>query len=176
MRTDQIKIVQGDITQFDGDAITNAANGYLLHGSGVAGAIKMGAGPALETVSELAPTLEPGTAYPTGGYNLPAKFIIHCVTMQSPGGKTNGTTINECAGGALRVADGLRCESLAFCLFGTGVGGFDLTDAAILQMVEVIEYTPIHLREVTFYGYDQSAIDALTHVHDIFGRSQDVAT
>jgi O-acetyl-ADP-ribose deacetylase (regulator of RNase III) len=160
MRADQIHLVKGDITEFDGDAITNAANGYLLNGAGVAGAISRGAGYAFNEVCELTPTLPPGAVIVTGGYQLPAKFVVHCVTMQGPGERTEPLAVRECTIGALKAADALKCVSLAFCLFGTGIGGFDVRRACDIEIVEILRYVPDHLQEVTVYAYDTTALTA----------------
>ena len=42
-----VQVVKNDITNETSDAITNAANGRLAHGAGVAGAIAKAAGPEL---------------------------------------------------------------------------------------------------------------------------------
>ena len=47
-----VKVIQNDITKEEVDAITNAANEYLLHGGGVAGAISKAGGPAIQKESK----------------------------------------------------------------------------------------------------------------------------
>ena len=47
-----VKVIQNDITKEEVDAITNAANEYLVHGGGVAGAIARAGGPAINKESK----------------------------------------------------------------------------------------------------------------------------
>jgi O-acetyl-ADP-ribose deacetylase (regulator of RNase III) len=50
----------------------------------------------------------------------------------------------------LAKADDLGCRSLALVAFGTGVGGFPLTEAARLMVEAVREHEPRSLERVVF--------------------------
>ena len=49
----KIQIVHNDITNEKVDAITNAANSQLMHGAGVAGAIRKAGGPNVQEDSNI---------------------------------------------------------------------------------------------------------------------------
>src|SRR6187397_920329 len=80
-----LDVMHGDITRLDVDAIVNAANGSLLGGGGVDGAIHRAGGPAiLEACREVRRTSHPdglptGDAVATTAGELQATWVIHTV-------------------------------------------------------------------------------------------------
>src|ERR1700722_19340206 len=81
----KVQVGTGDITQQNVDAIVNAANGTLLGGGGVDGAIHAKGGPKiLEACRDIRRTRFPnglptGEAVLTTGGQLPARHVIHPV-------------------------------------------------------------------------------------------------
>lgn len=86
------RIVHGDITQMEVDAIVNAANEWMLGGGGVDGAIHAAAGPELLEACRAIPEIRPGIRCPIGearitpAFRLPSKRIIHTVGPRWHGG------------------------------------------------------------------------------------------
>lgn len=151
----QLEVLQADITQLDVDAITNAANTELLHGGGVAGAIRRAAGPELERESRAKAPVALGDAVSTTAGDLPARWVIHAATME-PGGPTSGEIIERATTASLRVAEELGCRSLGLVAFGTGVGGFPLEDAARI-MVGAVDAHEGALERIVFAVHGEDA-------------------
>jgi O-acetyl-ADP-ribose deacetylase len=131
-----IEVLEADITALTVDAIANAANTRLAHGGGVAGAISRAGGPAIQEESDARAPIGLGEAVETSGGDMPCRWVIHAATMEL-GGPTSADIIRRATAATLRKADELGARSLALVAFGTGVGGFPLTEAAAIEVEEV---------------------------------------
>src|SRR5213596_1835734 len=132
----EIEVRQADITKLEVDAIANAANTQLRHGGGVAGAISRAGGPAVQEQSAARAPIGLGDAIETTGGEMPCRWVIHAATMEL-GGPTSAEIIRGATASTLRKADDLGARSLALVAFGTGVGGFPLDEAAVIEVEEV---------------------------------------
>ena len=157
----RIRLCQGDLTGLAVDAVVNAANDRLWMGGGVAGAIKRRGGAEIERDAMALGPVPIGGAVATGAGRLPARHVIHAVTMGQDL-VTSERDIRAATRSALRAAESLGLRSVAFPALGTGVGGFPLDRAA----AAMLEETVAHLRagsgldEVIFALYDAAAYDA----------------
>ena len=132
-----IHVVRGDICEQVVDAIVNPANRAGLMGGGVANAIKMVGGYAIEEEAKGKAPIEIGSAVMTSAGSLEASHVIHAPTMNKVSEDSNINWIKKAVVAALDLADESLLKSIAFPGMGTGIGGIHYDDAARV-MVEII--------------------------------------
>jgi O-acetyl-ADP-ribose deacetylase (regulator of RNase III) len=160
-----VQIVQGDITLEEVEAIVNAANEHLQHGGGVAWAISKKGGSTIQKESDAwirqhgrVPHARP--AWTSGGL-LPAKYVIHAVgPVWGDGDEDN--KLETAVTGSLRLADELKCSSIAMPAISTGIYGFPKERAAEIIFSTIEKYfreNSSGIKIVKLVLFDQPTLD-----------------
>lgn len=137
---DIMEVAEGDITKLAVDAIVNAANTSLLGGGGVDGAIHRAAGPELVGECRTVGRCPTGEARITGGYNLPAKHVIHTVGPVWNGGSHGEDGLLEsCYRNSLALARKAGVKTIAFPAISTGIYRFPVDRAARIAVAAVVD-------------------------------------
>jgi O-acetyl-ADP-ribose deacetylase len=130
----QLEVVRGDITEQQVDAVVNAANSGLLGGGGVDGAILRAGGQAqLEArraVRDRIGSLPTGQAAASDAGDMSARWVIHVVGPVWDPAEDRSSLLASCYSEALRVADELGAQSVAFPAVSAGVYGWPMPSAA----------------------------------------------
>jgi O-acetyl-ADP-ribose deacetylase (regulator of RNase III) len=165
-----VGVWKGDITTLAVDAIVNAANGSLLGGGGIDGAIHRAAGPGLLKECEGIPAKNGvrcpvGSAVITKGYDLPAKFVIHTVGPQvsfDVPSEADRKSLEKCYESCLQLCDASSVQSVAFCCISCGIYRFPNDLAAKIAFNAVKEYLESHpatsLKRVVFCVFSEEQL------------------
>lgn len=148
----ELELMVGDITKQPTDVIVNAANGTLLGGGGVDGAIHRAAGEQLlEECKQIRQEQLDGKKLPTGdvvitkGYQLRAKHVIHTV---GPVWQNNHNQEDErlaaCYHNALQLAKHHQLTSISFPSISTGVYRFPVERAATIAIETIYDFLQEH--------------------------------
>ncbi|HPR18057.1 MAG TPA: glucose-6-phosphate isomerase, partial [Candidatus Cloacimonadota bacterium] len=171
MLLNRLQVIKGDITTLKVDAIVNAANTSLLGGGGVDGAIHRAAGPDLLKECRKIGACPTGEVRLSGGYRLPAKYVIHAVGPVWHGGKTKeNLLLTSCYKNSLETAVKNGIRTIAFPAISCGVYRFPIDQAAQIAVQEVKKFidTNSAVDKVIFVCFDdetyrtyQQTIEAL---------------
>lgn len=169
---DRIKVVKADISQMDVDAVVNAANEGLRHGSGVCGAIFEAAGPSkLQKACAAIGHCATGNAVITPGFNLKARYVIHAVGPKwSKCGPNEPELLASCYTRSLDLALENDCNSIAFPLISSGIYGWPKDDAWHVALTACASWLSEHaehgdqLPEVTFCVMSNGSLELASDV------------
>jgi O-acetyl-ADP-ribose deacetylase len=157
---DKISLRQGDLTEADVDAIVNAANNDLMLGGGVAGAIRVKGGPAIQQECDKIGTIPLGEAAITGAGLLRARHVIHAASMRL-GESTSEENLRAATRNSLMRADENSLKTIAFPAIGTGIAGFPIERCAHAMLEEVRAHLsgPTTLERVEFVLFDRRSLE-----------------
>ncbi|WP_040769183.1 O-acetyl-ADP-ribose deacetylase [Novipirellula maiorica] len=136
----RIRLVLGDITTLDCDAVVTAANASLCGGGGVDGAVHRAAGPELVRDSMALAPCPAGEARITEGHRLSARFVIHAVGPIFRDMTEDKKTLAKTYHSSLSLAAQHDVASIAFPCISTGVYGFPADAACEIAIETVTEW------------------------------------
>ena len=157
-----LRLVQGDITGRDVDAIVNAANSHLQHGGGVAGAIVRKGGSIIQEESDRIGHVPVGNAAVTGAGRLPAKYVIHAVGPRMGEGDEDHKLRNAVFS-SLSLASGKNLKSISLPAISSGIFGFPKDRCAEILVGEAARYLKEHpktsIEVIEFCIYDDLTLE-----------------
>jgi len=161
----RVRVLVGDITSQQVDAIVNAANSTLYGGGGVDGAIHRRGGPRIleecrKIRAERFPQgLPTGEAVATSAGLLPARYVIHTVGPIARGERgLDDEALAACYRNSLALAMELGIRTIAFPAISTGAYGYprDQAAAVVSRTIESALSEQVAIDEVRLVFYDQA--------------------
>lgn len=157
-----ILVVHGDLTAENVDAIVNAANSYLQHGGGVAGAIVRKGGRVIQEQSDRIGHVPTGGAAATDAGALPCRRVIHAVGPRWGEGDED-TKLRGAIEAALTIAETEGLASVSMPAVSSGIFGFPKERCATVLFGTVLDHFAAHpgglIREVRFCNFDRPTVE-----------------
>ena len=161
-----IRIVQDDITTFEGNVIVNAANQYLEIGGGVDGAIHRAAGPMLvASCRDITPVVGSircplGYVRVTPGFSLRADYVFHTVgpIYDEPESENCAKILRQCFENCGKVLSGMGLRTIAFPAISAGVFGYPMMECANIALQWAVKFD-VKNEDVGIYFYIPGAND-----------------
>jgi len=161
----EFSVIQGDIAAQSADVLVNAAGTSLRMGSGVAGALRRGAGGPINDEATSKGPVDLGGVAVTDAYDLDAEYVIHAAAMPHYGdGQATAESIRDATRNTLERAEGLGAGSLVIPALGCGVAGFDLAEGARIICEETDGFEPDSLEDVRFIAYSDEEYGTVRRV------------
>lgn len=159
-----LKIISGDITKLETDAIVNAANTGLRQGGGVCGAIfnAAGASKLQKACNELAP-IRTGEAVITPGFNLPARYVVHTAgpVYNSAAREESERLLRDSYTNSLKLAKENNLSSIAFPLISSGIYGYPLEEAYKVAVDAIENFLKTNDMDVSLVIFDERTLNYL---------------
>ncbi len=166
---DKIKIIKGDITALNVEAIVNAANPSVMGGGGVDHAIHRGAGPELKEACRPLRGCHTGFAKITPGFNLTAKYVIHAVgPVWNNGTNAEEQLLASAYRTSLEVAVENNIKTIAFPSISTGAYRFPFEKATKIarDTINVFLAKNTTLIEVTIVAFDDKDFNRMNKIYN----------
>lgn len=168
----------GDITKENVDAVVNAANGTLMGGGGVDGAIHRAGGPVIkEECQEIRRVQYPdglptGQAVITTAGRMAARHVIHTVgPVYGRGGKDKAELLAACYRNSLQLAAEKGLKTIAFPAISTGIYGYPPEEAAKVSSVAIEKFLADEksIQEVRLVFFSPAGADTFMKNHVFSG-------
>lgn len=161
-----VSLYHGDLTEERVDVIVNAANEWLAHGGGVAGAIVRRGGDVIQRESDewVKKNGPAGHARPalTGAGRLPCKAVIHAVGPVWGSGDEDAK-LRAAYSSSLELAHAQGFRSAAFPSLSTGIFGFPVERAAPIAIQAALDFCSTHpdspVRDIRFTLIDARTVE-----------------
>lgn len=138
------QVIYGDIADIEVEAIVNAWNRnflpwFLLFPQGVSGSIKRKGGRSIFQELFKKGPIPLGHAVYTNAGELNAKYVIHVASLNLLW-RASERSICDSTHNALELALSLDVQDIALPLIGTGIGGYNATQAFSIMKREINPY------------------------------------